>query len=130
MNELLIKKRIFCSIIVDKKFRKFPWSCWGGLALVFLGNFYINDVIFFYIRASKTETATPKLSSPENNSISDIVIQQFPITRTISLKKNWIQHQVKTTTKKILKKAYMESKTVMLINSVLMTSLIPLYVKI
>ena len=28
------------------------------------------------------------------------------------------------------KKAYMESKTVMLINSVLMTTLIPLYVKI
>ena len=47
------------------------------------------------MRASKTETATPKLSSPENNSISDIVIQQFPITRTISLKKNWIQLQVK-----------------------------------
>ena len=66
----------------------------------------------------------------KTNSISDIVIQQFLITRTISLKKNWIQHQVKTTTKNILKKAYMESKTVMLINSVLMTTLILLYVKI
>ena len=66
----------------------------------------------------------------KTNSISDIVIQQFLITRTISLKKNWIQYQVKTTTKNILKKAYMESKTVMLINSVLMTTLILLYVKI
>ena len=66
------------------------------------------------MRASKTETATPKLSSPENNSISDIVIQQFPITRTISLKKNWIQLQVKKPKKiKKKKKAYMESKTVM-----------------
>ena len=63
----------------------------------------------------------------KTNSISNIVIQKFLITRNISLKKNLIQLQVK---KKPLKKAYMESKTVMLINSVLMTTLILLYVKI
>ena len=33
VNELLIKKIIFCNIIVNGKFRKFPWSCRGGLAL-------------------------------------------------------------------------------------------------
>ena len=27
------QKRIFCNIIVNGKFRTFPWSCWGGLAL-------------------------------------------------------------------------------------------------
>ena len=62
----------------------------------------------------------------KTNSISDNAIQKFLITRIISLKKNWIQLQVK---KKPLKKAFIESKTVMLINSVLMTTLIPLYVK-
>ena len=41
-------------------------------------------------------------------------MQKFIIRRSISLKKNWIQLQVK----KNIKKAYMESKTVMLINSV------------
>ena len=63
----------------------------------------------------------------KTNSISDIAIQKFLVTRSISLKKNWIQLQVK---KKTWKKVYMESKTVMLINSVLMTTLILLYVKI
>ena len=27
------QKIIFFNIIVNGKFRKFPWSCWGGLAL-------------------------------------------------------------------------------------------------
>ena len=63
----------------------------------------------------------------KTHSISDIVIQQFLITRSISLNKDWIQLQEKKNQKK---KAYMESKTVMLINSVLMTTLILLYVKI
>ena len=64
----------------------------------------------------------------KTNSISGIAIQKFLINRSISLKKNWIQLQVKK--KKTWKKVYMESKTVMLINSVLMTTLILLYVKI
>ena len=42
-------------------------------------------------------------------------MQKFIIIRSISLKNNSIQLQVK---KKDKKKAYMESKTVMLINSV------------
>ena len=62
----------------------------------------------------------------KTNSISDIVIRKFLITRSISLKKNWIQLQEK----KNIKKVYMESKTVMLLNLVLMTTLILLYVKI
>ena len=41
-------------------------------------------------------------------------MQKIIIRRSITLKKNWIQLQVKTKHKK----AYMESKTVMLINSV------------
>ena len=50
----------------------------------------------------------------KTNSISDIVIQTFFIIRSISLKKNWVQLQEK----KNIKKGHMESKTVMLINSV------------
>ena len=58
-------------------------------------------------------------------------MKQFPITRIIFLKKNWIQLQVKKKKQqKQLKKAYMESKSVMLINPVIMTTLILLYVKI
>ena len=63
----------------------------------------------------------------KTSSTSNIVIQKFLITRNISLKKEFNSASGK---KKPLKKAYMESKTVMLINSVLMTTLILLYVKI
>ena len=65
----------------------------------------------------------------KTSSTSNIVIQKFLITRNISLKKEFNSASGKKK-KKPLKKAYMESKTVMLINSVLMTTLIPLYVKI
>ena len=63
------------------------------------------------------------------NSISDIVIQQFLITRTIFFKKelNSASGKKHTIEKKT---AHMEGKTVMLINPVVMTTLIPLYVKI
>ena len=89
----------------------------------------MNQIQFFSKKNIEyTDPLHKNSARRKTNSISDIVIQQFLITRTISLKKNWIQHQVKTTTKKIWKKAYMESKTVMLINSVLMTTLIPLYI--
>ena len=58
-------------------------------------------------------------------------MKQFPITRIIFFKKNWIQLQVKKKKQqKQLKKAYMESKSVMLINPSIMTTLILLYVKI
>ena len=62
------------------------------------------------------------------NSISDIVIQQFLITRTIFFKKELNSASGKNTIEK--KTAHMEGKTVMLINPVVMTTLIPLYVKI
>ena len=61
----------------------------------------------------------------KTNSIWDIVIQQFLITITISYKK-----ELNSASGKKKKTAHMESKTVMLINSVLMTTLIPWYVKI
>ena len=64
----------------------------------------------------------------KTKSISDIVIQRFLITRSISLKKELNSASYKKKTYKI--KVYMESKTVMLLNSVLMTTLIFLYVKI
>ena len=69
----------------------------------------------------------------KTNSISDIVIQQFLITRTISFKKelNSASSKKKKIEKKNNKKtAHMESNTIMLINSIPMTTLIPLYVKI
>ena len=69
----------------------------------------------------------------KTNSISDIVIQKFLITRTISFKKelNSASSKKKKIEKKKNKKtAHMESNTIMLINSILMTTLIPLYVKI
>ena len=90
----------------------------------------LNEIQFLSKSIENRDPLHRNSACRKTNSISDIVIQQFLITRTISLKKNWIQHQVKTTTKNILKKAYMESKTVMLINSVLMTTLIPLNLKI
>ena len=69
----------------------------------------------------------------KTNSISDIVIQQFLITRTISFRKelNSASSKKKKIEKKNNKKtAHMESNTIMIINSILMTTLIPLYVKI
>ena len=51
-------------------------------------------------------------------------MQKVIIIRSISLKNNSIQLQVKKK-KRDKKKAYMESKTVMLINSAVMTTLIP-----
>ena len=71
----------------------------------------------------------------KTNSISDIVIKQFLITRTISFRKELNSASSKKE-KKIEKKnnnkktAHMESNTIMIINSILMTTLIPLYVKI
>ena len=71
----------------------------------------------------------------KTNSISDIVIKQFPITRTISFRKELNSASSKKE-KKIEKKnnnkktAHMESNTITIINSILMTTLIPLYVKI
>ena len=65
----------------------------------------------------------------QTNSIWDIVIQQFLITRTISYKKELNSASGKKNNNG-KKTAHMESKTVMLINSVLMTTLIPLYLKI
>ena len=69
----------------------------------------------------------------KTNSISDIVIKQFLITRTISFRKelNSASSKKKKDWKKNNKKtAHMESNTIMIINSILMTTLIPLYVKI
>ena len=69
----------------------------------------------------------------KTNSISDIVIKQFLITRTISFRKelNSASSKKKKIEKKNNKKtAHMESNTIMIINSILMTTLIPLYVKI
>ena len=71
----------------------------------------------------------------KTNSISDIVIKQFLITRTISFRKELNSASSKKE-KKIEKKnnnkktAHMESNTITIINSILMTTLIPLYVKI
>ena len=101
--------------------------------------FYLKDTDWkFFIQYNflnrSIENRDPlhrRLAHRKTNSISDIVMQKFLMTRSISLKKNWIQLPVKKKNKtKKHKKAYMESKTVMLINSVLMTTLILLYVKI
>ena len=68
----------------------------------------------------------------KTNSISDIVIQKFLITRTISFKKelNSASSKKKKIEKKNKKTAHRESNTIMLINTILMTTLIPLCVKI
>ena len=59
------------------------------------------------------------------NSISDIVIQQFLITRTIFFKKELNSASGKKNTIEKKKTARMEGKTVMLINPVVMMILIP-----
>ena len=59
------------------------------------------------------------------NSISDIVIQQFLITRTIFFKKELNSASGKKNAIEKKKTARMEGKTVMLINPVVMMILIP-----
>ena len=86
--------------------------------------------IIFQIGASNTEIRyieTQLVGKPIQ--FRTLQYNNFSLQELFPLKKNWIQLQVK---KKQLKKknkktAHMESITVMLINSVLMTTLIPLY---
>ena len=83
----------------------------------------LNEIQFLCKSIETERSATSKLSSPENNAISDIEYNNFllqEILNSASDKKLKI----------FLKKAFMGSKTVMLINSVLITALIPLHVKI
>ena len=85
-------------------------------------NFFLNKSIEY--RDSLHRNSARRKS----NSISDIRIRQFLITRTIYFKKELNSASGKK--KKLKKTAHMESITVMLINSVLMTTLIPIYVMI
>ena len=89
--------------------------------------------IIFQIGASNTEIRyieTQLVGKPIQ--FRTLQYNNFSLQELFPLKKNWIQLQVKKKTikKKTIKNkktAHLESITVMLINSVLMTTLIPLY---
>ena len=90
-----------------------------------------SNTIFFLNKSIEYRDSLHRNSARrKSNSISDIRIRQFLITRTIYFKKelNSASGKKKINNKK--KTVHMESITVMLKNSVLMTTLIPIYVMI
>ena len=84
---------------------------------------------FFFKKAHRIQrSATQKLSSPENQFNFGHCNTKISYNKKYFLKKEL--NSVSAKKKKTFKKAHMESKTLMLINSVLMTTLILFYVKI
>ena len=87
----------------------------------------LHQIQFFQQQHRKQRSAARTLSSSENQFNFEHCNTKISYYKKYFLKKEFNSASGK---KKTLKKAYMESKTVMLINSVLMTTLILLYVKI
>ena len=88
----------------------------------------LHQIQFFKQQHQKQRSAARTLSSSENQFNFEHCNTKISYYKKYFLKKEF--HSASGKKKKPLKKAYMESKTVMLINSVLMTTLILLYVKI
>ena len=126
-SQVFITLYTFKEIIQLKQIYSYPkWTC----IILFIEKILVENlhpIHFFQQEHREQRSAALTLSSSENQ-----INFGHCNTKISYYKKYFLKKELNSASgkKNNLKKAYMESKTVMLINSVLMTTLILLYVKI